>query len=124
MAFGEVRYAIRSLVRVPSLTAISILTVALGVGAGTSLFSVVKAVLLNPLPYREPDRLAWVAEINDRGRPMQVAFQNFLDWQSGNRSLAIMAGYEAGPAVGLGRRPSSANAGGGGHRGLLPRDGH
>lgn len=99
MPFTELRHAARSLARVPSLTAISILTVALGVGAGTSLFTVVKAVLLNPLPYPEPGRLGWLAEINDHGRPMSVAYQNFLDWQAANRSFTAMAGYEAGPAI-------------------------
>ena len=99
MAFSEIRYALRSLARVPSLTAISILTVALGVGAGTALFSVVKAVLLNPLPYADPGRLAWVAEINDHGRPMQVAFQNFLDWRGGNRTFSAMGAYEESPAI-------------------------
>ena len=64
MPFQEFRHGARALLRVPSLTAISVLTVALGVGAGTSLFSVVKAVLLNPLPYPEPGRLAWIAEVN------------------------------------------------------------
>jgi putative ABC transport system permease protein len=99
MAFSEIRLAARSLARVPSLTAISILTVALGVGAGTALFSVVKAVLLNPLPYANPGRLAWLAEINEHGRPMSVAFQNFLDWRSANRSFSTMAGYEEIPAI-------------------------
>ncbi|MGO9254930.1 MAG: ABC transporter permease [Bryobacteraceae bacterium] len=99
MLFREIRYAARSLARVPSLTAISILTVALGVGAGTALFSVVKAVLLNPLPYAEPDRLAWLAEVNDHGRQTQVAYQNFLDWREQNRSFAALAGYEEGPAI-------------------------
>ena len=90
MLFRETRYAVRSLARVPSLTAISILTVALGVGAGTALFSVVKAVLLNPLPYADPGRIAWLAEINDAGKPMQVGFQNFLDWRGANRSLLTL----------------------------------
>jgi putative ABC transport system permease protein len=99
MAFREIRNAMRSLARVPSLTAISILTVALGVGAGTALFSVVKAVLLNPLPYPDPGRLAWLAEINDHGRPMQVGFQNFLDWRSANRTFSTMAAYEEGTAI-------------------------
>jgi len=99
MLFREIRYAARSLARVPSLSAISIVTVALGVGAGTSLFSVVKAVLLNPLPYANSGRLAWLAEVNDHGRPMSVAFQNFLDWRSGNRSFSAIAGYEEGPAI-------------------------
>ena len=99
MSFSEMRFAVRSLARVPSLTAISILTVGLGVGAGTALFSVIKAVLLNPLPYADSGRLAWVAEINDHGHPIQVAYQNFLDWRSMNRSFSTMAGYEEGPAV-------------------------
>lgn len=58
MALTNVRYALRSLARVPTLTVVSALTIALGVGAGTALFSVVKAVLLNPLPYKNADRLA------------------------------------------------------------------
>jgi predicted permease len=99
MAFRELKQAVRSLARVPSLTAISVITVALGVGAGTSLFSVVKAVLLNPLPYAEPGRLAWLAEINEHGRPMNVAYQNFLDWQSGSRSFRSLAAYEAFPLI-------------------------
>jgi predicted permease len=99
MLIRELRHAARSLVRVPSLTAISILTVALGVGAGTALFSVVKAVLLNPLPYTDPGRLAWVAEVNDHGKPTQVAYQNFLDWQGENRAFAGMAAYWEAPAV-------------------------
>ena len=61
MPFGSLRHVVRSLGRAPALAVISILTVALGVGAGTALFSVVKAVVLNPLPYPRPGRLAWVA---------------------------------------------------------------
>jgi putative ABC transport system permease protein len=99
MPFRDIRYGLRSLRRVPSLTAISILTVALGVGAGTALFSVVKAVLLNPLPYADSGRLAWLAEVNDHGRPMQVAFQNFLDWRGENRSFRYLGAYEEGPAI-------------------------
>jgi putative ABC transport system permease protein len=99
MPFREIRVAARSLARVPSLTAISILTVALGVGAGTALFSVVKAVLLNPLPYADSGRLAWLTEINEHGRPMSVGFQNFLDWRSANRSFSAMAGFEESPAI-------------------------
>ena len=99
MAFSEIRYAMRSLARVPGLTAISILTVALGVGAGTALFTVVKAVLLNPLPYAEPGRLAWLAEINEHGHPIQVGFQNFLDWRAANRTFSVMGAYVQGPAI-------------------------
>ncbi len=87
---------IRALLRVPSLTAISILTVALGVGAGTALFSVVKAVLLNSLPYPEPDRIAWIAEVNDSGHQTQVAYRNFLDWREQNHSFEGLAAYATG----------------------------
>ncbi len=85
--------------RVPSLAAISILTVALGVGAGPSLFSVVKAVLINPLPYPEPDRLTWIAEVNDNGRQTQVAYRNFLDWREQSHSFLSMAVFADFPVI-------------------------
>jgi putative ABC transport system permease protein len=111
MLIREIRHGIRTLLRVPSLTLISILTVALGVGAGTSLFSVVKAVLLNPLPYPEPDRIAWIAEVNDHGRQSQVAFQNFLDWREQSHSFAALAAYADSPAtVSGGDLPQSIRA--------------
>jgi putative ABC transport system permease protein len=99
MLLYEIRHGVRALLRVPGLTAISVLTLALGVGAGTALFSVVKGVLLDPLPYTEPDRLAWLAEINESGRPMSVAFQNFLDWREQNRTFSAMAAFGEGPFV-------------------------
>lgn len=103
MVFDFLRRATRSLCRAPALSLISVLTVALGVGAGTSLFSVVKAVILNPLPYPDPARLAWIAEVNEAGRPMQVAQANFKDWQRENRSFSLLAAFGEGPV----------NAGGG-----------
>jgi hypothetical protein len=111
MLLHEFRLGVRALLRVPSLTAISILTVALGVGAGAALFSVVKAVLLNPLPYFEPGRIAWIAEVNDSGKHTQVALRNFLDWQEQNHSFAVIAAYEEGPAtVTGGDLPQSTHA--------------
>ena len=88
----DLRQALRALRRVPSLTVVSILTVALGVGAGVSLFSVVKAVLLNPLPYPQAGRLTWIAESSD-GFPRPVAYPNFEDWNAQNRSFSAMAAY-------------------------------
>lgn len=98
MAFQQLRQGVRSLARVPSLTAVSIATVALGVGAGTSLFSVVKAVLLNPLPYPDAEKLVWVAEVNDSGHAMQVALDNFNDWQRQQRSFSSITAFAYGPA--------------------------
>jgi putative ABC transport system permease protein len=89
----DLRQALRALRRVPSLTVVSILTVALGVGAGTSLFSVVKAVLLNPLPYPQPHRLSWIAEWGRNGFPWPVAYSNFQDWRAQNHSFTAMAAF-------------------------------
>jgi len=97
MPLQQLRHACRSLLRVPGLTAVSILTVALGVGAGTSLFSVVKAVLLNPLPYPDAERLVWLSEVNDSGRPMNVSLDNFRDWSRQNHSFAAMGAFAAEP---------------------------
>jgi putative ABC transport system permease protein len=96
----ELRHSVRSLRRAPSLTAISMLTVALGVGAGTALFSVVKAVLLNPLPYPDPGRLMWVAgRMDARGEEMRTSFPDFDDWHNQNHSFTAMAAYGEGPLV-------------------------
>lgn len=99
MLLQELRQGVRALWRVPSLTTISILAVALGVGAGTSLFSVVKAVLLNPLPYPQPERLTWVSELNDNGRQMQVAYRNCLDWREQSHSFTAISAYADFPVV-------------------------
>lgn len=99
MLLQELRQGARALLRIPSLTTISILTVALGVGAGASLFSVVKAVLLNPLPYPDPGRLAWLAEVNAKGRQIQVAYPNFVDWRSQSHSFTSMSVFADFPVV-------------------------
>src|SRR5579872_2030707 len=97
MVLQQLRHACRSLLSVPSLTAVSVVTVALGVGAGTSLFSVVKAVLLNPLPYPHAERLIWLSEVNDSGHPMNVSMDNYLDWSRQNHTFADMGAFAAEP---------------------------
>jgi putative ABC transport system permease protein len=89
----DVRYGLRILRRNYGLTAIAALSLALGIGATSAIFSVVNAVQLRPLSYREPDRLVMVWEHylklgKDRAR---VAPNNFLDWQKGNRVFEEMA---------------------------------
>jgi predicted permease len=89
----DLRYAVRSLRKAPGFTAIAILTLALGIGASTALFSVVNGVLLNPLPYPHPEQLVAIYAKTagvDRG---PITYLNFLDWQRGNRTFSSMAIY-------------------------------
>jgi predicted permease len=90
---ADLRYAVRLLIQSPTFTAIAALTLALGIGATTALFSVVSGVLLNPLAYPHSDRLvvlyARIAGL-DSG---PIEFPNFQDWQRDSRSFASMAAY-------------------------------
>jgi predicted permease len=90
---GDLRYAVRSLMKSPGFSTLAILTLALGIGACTAIFSVVNGVLLQPLPFDRPDQLVMLRELSDKGTPMNVPEQNFLDWQSGTQSFERMAFY-------------------------------
>ncbi|MCA1563156.1 MAG: ABC transporter permease [Acidobacteria bacterium] len=94
--FSDFRYATRALTRNPGFTAIAIVTLALGIGANTAIFSVVNGVLLRPLPYGDPDRLVQVwTSTTDESRSNHSA-GDFLDLQRENQSLTAIAGYRAG----------------------------
>jgi predicted permease len=87
----DLRYAARMLRKNPGFTLIAVLTLALGIGANTALFSVVNGVLLNPLPYPHPEQLVTLHESKpnfDRG---SISYPNFRDWQKNNRTFASMA---------------------------------
>jgi putative ABC transport system permease protein len=91
--FSDLRFAARTLFRNPSLTAVIVLTLGLGVGANTAIFSVVSGVLLEPLPYGQPDRMVTVWE-NNLSYPQtmgQVSPPNYADWQEQNQSFEAMA---------------------------------
>ena len=91
-------YGVRLLRRSPGFTAIVVLTLALGIGANTAIFSVVDGVLLRPLPYPQPDRLVRVWESNpSKGFSRNVVNPfNFLDWRERNHSFTHMAAIESG----------------------------
>ena len=78
----DVTMGVRLLRRSPGFAAIAILTLALGIGANTAIYSVLDAVLLRPLPYPEPDRLVMVSEVNDTSGQNSVAGGVFLDWRT------------------------------------------
>ncbi len=91
----DVRYAIRQLVRTPGFTAIAILTLALGIGATSAIFSVVNAVLLRPLPYPHPESLVRVHEMVQPFGRFSVAPASFLDWRQQNTVFEHIAAYNA-----------------------------
>src|SRR6185369_3434531 len=93
--FRDARYALRSLRRSPAFTATAVLTIALGVGGTTAIFSIVDGVLLKPLPYAQPDRLVRLYEVNPSagGERNGVSLPDVEDWRTRSKSFAAAAGY-------------------------------
>src|ERR1700693_4881867 len=87
------RFGARMLRKNPGFTAIAVLTLALGIGANTAIFSVVHGVLLSPLPYTQPDRLVMIMESNPRYAHVWVSYPNFQDWQRSAQSFVQMAAF-------------------------------
>lgn len=94
----DVRYAARALAWSPGFTAVAALTLALGVGANSAIFSIINAVMLRPLPYAHPERLIRIYESNpERGWPQfSASHPNFLDWRTQARSWVALAATSSG----------------------------
>ena len=102
---SDCRYALRQLGKNPGFTAVAVLTLALGIGATTAIFSVVYGVLLRPLPYADPDRIVAVFEVTSKGRPTALADPNFDDFRDQNGSFQAIAKYGGAIATVSGASP-------------------
>jgi ABC-type antimicrobial peptide transport system permease subunit len=89
----DLRYAVRMLAKAPAFTAVAVLTLALGIGANTALFSVINSVLLAPLPFPEADRLMALFSKRIAFTTASIPYPNFLDWQRNNRTFASLSCY-------------------------------
>ncbi|SPF41752.1 conserved membrane hypothetical protein [Candidatus Sulfotelmatobacter kueseliae] len=98
----DLRYALRQLRKRPGLTAVLVLTLALGIGATTAIFSVVYGVLLRPLPYTDPNRIMAIFEITTKGTWNRLADPNFDDFRDQNHSFQAIAKYSGNIASVLG----------------------
>src|SRR5438105_7393094 len=92
--FQDIRYALRLCLRTPAFTTVAVLALALGIGANTAIFTVVNAVLLERLPFKDPDRLVALWETNARrpGRPNVIGPANLIRWRERATSFEAVAG--------------------------------
>src|SRR5215212_5269520 len=96
----DVRYAARSLVKRPGFALVAVVTLALGIGANTAIFSVIDAALLRSLPYREPGRLVhlWETKRSRDFEQREASYPDFLDWRAqGGEVFDGLAGYTGRP---------------------------
>lgn len=90
---ADFRYAFRALTRQPTFTLIALLTLTVGIGANTAIFSMIKTVLLNPLPYEDPEQVVVLWEVNPEGNLEQVSIPTYIDWRDETPSVEALAAY-------------------------------
>jgi putative ABC transport system permease protein len=91
MIMNHFRFAFRQLIKNPAFAAVAIITLALGIGANTAIFSIVNAVLLRPLPYPDADRIMVLNESSGPGQDFSVALPDYFDWQNDNTVFEHLA---------------------------------
>ncbi len=91
----DLRYGFRMLAKNPGFTAVAIVTLALGIGANTAIFSVVNAVVLRPLPYADAGRLISLEENGHHGHQLSISYPDLLDWQQQNQVFENIAGFQS-----------------------------
>src|SRR5262245_27043451 len=91
----DLRYGVRMLLKNPAVTVVAVITLALGIGANTAIFSVVNAVVLRPLAYERPDRVVSLWENNPNYGRWRVAPANYFDWKKQNTTFAEIAAFGA-----------------------------
>ncbi len=89
----DLKYGLRMLAKSPGFTAVAVLTLALGIGANTAIFSVVNGVLLNPLPYDHPEQLVALYSRTSDFEQSSISYPNFLDWVRDNHTFSALAAY-------------------------------
>jgi predicted permease len=89
----DLRFAARTLRKNVGFTVVAVATLALGIGGNTAIFSIVNGVLLNPLPFPQPDRLVTLHESKPNFEEGSISYPNFLDWQRDNRTFTAMAAF-------------------------------
>ena len=108
MLWPDVVYAVRTLVRQPGFTLLALLSLAVGIGANTAMFSVVHAVLLRPLPFPDPEQLVaiWTSSADRPGRGFASTAPDFVDWRRETKGFAEMAALEASASALTGEGPA------------------
>jgi ABC-type antimicrobial peptide transport system permease subunit len=99
----DLRFGLRTLRQSPVFAAVAILTLALGIGANTAIFSVVHSALLRPLPYAQPDRLITIGEVRGQQAPSgrlsnefwNASYPDYLDWRAQSKTFVSLAGFDA-----------------------------
>ena len=91
----DLRYGVRSLARHPGFTIVALLTLALGIGANTAIFSVVNAVIIRPLPFNDPEHIVWVWDTIRPDVPAPTSLPEFRDWKEQSRSFENLAAFQS-----------------------------